>query len=91
MLWRFTTPALQGWLRPETADRLERWRLALPFGDLDMVIDHGRLHVADAAADPPDHVVVAPDAADLALTVPYARRAAADPEVALLASRFHPL
>jgi uncharacterized protein (TIGR03083 family) len=91
VLWRFTTPALQGWLHPDTAGLHERWRLMLEFGALDLLIDDGRLHVTDAGVDPPDHLVVAPDAAELALTVPYGRRPAADPEVTLLASRFQPL
>ncbi len=91
LLWRHTAPVLAGWLRPEAADVTERWRLRFPFGDLDAHIDRGELRWGDADGATPDHELVVPDGAALALVVPYGRRAADDPQVALLASRFLPI
>ena len=45
ILWRFTAPLLQGWIRPETAPLNEEWRLRFPFGDVDAVLDRGVLRV----------------------------------------------
>lgn len=91
VLCRYTSPVLQGWLRPETTELAESWRLSYEFGDIDVVIDHGSLRWDMPPLAAPDHRLVINDAADFALQVPYRRRPVTDPEVALWASRFHDL
>lgn len=91
ILWRYTAPVLQGWLRPETGSLSESWRLSFAFGDVDVVIDHGSLRWGDVTVENPDHTLAIDDAAALALQVPYRRRAIVDPEIALLATRLHDL
>lgn len=91
ILWRFTAPVLQGWIRPEARDLVESWRLRFPFGTVDAVLDQGALDWDSTAVDDPQHVVEVTDVADFTLVFPYRRRAVADPTTALLLSRFSDL
>lgn len=92
VLWRFTAPVLQAWLRAEAADHRDRWRLEFPFGPIDVTFDGGRLRWGDHEHDGrPDHVLEIDDAAEFALRFPYRRRPITDAPTALLAARFHDL
>ena len=90
ILWRFTAPVLQGWLRPETAVLAESWRLHFPFGPIDALLERGVLHW-DHPVDRPTYAIDVPDTVSFTLTVPYRRRAITDAVQALFASRFHDL
>jgi hypothetical protein len=89
VLWRYTAPLLDGWLRPETVGVADTWRVHFPFGPIDAAFDGGRLHWAVESIATPDHEITAADAAEFALAFPYRRRVIADPQLALLASRFY--
>lgn len=91
ILFRFTGPVLQGWLRATAAAHADTWTLRLPFGDVHLAFDRGRLRWGIVDPAPADHVIAVRDAADFALTFPYRRRPITDPAVALLAARFHDL
>lgn len=89
ILWHFTLPVLAGWLGPEAADLEESWELRMPFGTVRFALVRGALQMGGAAGDLPQHHVVGVDDVETAtLTVPYRRRTATDPELALLAARF---
>lgn len=91
ILWRYTAPALQGWFRYDATFLAESWRLRFCFGDIDVVLDRGSIRWGEETLDAPDHVLDIPDATEFALQVPYRRRPIMDPQIALLASRFHDL
>ena len=89
ILWRFTMPALQGWLSPQAADVAESWCLRLPFGDILLVLDHGIIRTGpDEAALSVHHELEIADVAGFTLAFPYRRRPLPDPTAQLLASRF---
>lgn len=88
VLWRFTTPVLQGWLQPEAAAAADTWELHFPFGPITVRFAHGRLTWGEPLAEQPDHVVEIDDAAAFALVFPYGRRISDDPQVRELAGRF---
>lgn len=93
VLWRFTAPVLQGWLRPPPAGSpsTASWRLAFPFGELDAVIDGSRLAWGADLVAAPDHRIDVADVASFTLAFPYGRRTPGDPTTAGLAGRFLPL
>jgi uncharacterized protein (TIGR03083 family) len=91
ILWRYTAPVLQGWLRRECSAVRETWRLRFPFGVINAALAGGSLRWDDDEATEPDHDVEIDDAAEFALTFPYRRRPIGDAAIALLASRFHDL
>ena len=88
ILWRFTAPVLQGWVRAEARDLVEDWRLRFPFGAVDAVLDHGAVRWDIRSAEDPEHVVEVADVAGFTLVFPYRRRPVTDPTTALLVSRF---
>lgn len=92
VLWRFTAPLLQGWLRDRTAH--DSWVLRFPFGPIGVAFDGETLRWnddvdADGEADRTE--IVVDDAAAFALAFPYRRRPAPDPATAELLQRFEPL
>ena len=89
ILWRWTAPMLQGWLRPEAKGTRESWRLAFPFGRIDVSLHQGQLHWDTDLTAAPDHVVEVDDTVELTLAFPYRRRAITDPGLALLAGLFY--
>jgi uncharacterized protein (TIGR03083 family) len=91
ILWRFTAPLLQGWIRPEAAPLNEEWRLRFPFGDIDAVFDRRVLRWGEGEGSGRGRVLEVDDAAELALAFPYRRRVIEDPALALLATRFYDL
>lgn len=91
ILWRFTAPLLDGWLRPEAADLTDSWLLRFPFGDLKATLAGGHLDWEAAADGDAHHVIEVRDGATLALTFPYRRLPITDPALALLAACFYDL
>ena len=91
ILWRWTAPMLQGWLRPAAKGTRESWRLAFPFGPIDVLLDQGQLRWGADLTAPADHVVEVDDTVELTLSFPYRRRVITDPGLALLAARFYDL
>jgi hypothetical protein len=89
VLWRFTTPVLQGWLRPDAPEGT--WRLRFGFGDLDAELLGGQLRWGPELLAEPAAIIDVPDAAALALAFPYGRRPLGDPDLARLAGCFLPL
>jgi uncharacterized protein (TIGR03083 family) len=85
VLWRFTAPLLQGWLRDTTAH--DSWLLRFPFGPIGVTFDGADLRWDDEVPEPDREIVVA-DAAEFALVFPYRRRPAPDANVAELLNRF---
>lgn len=88
ILWRFTAPVLQGWLRPEAAAGTDTWELRFPFGPITVRFDAGSLLWDAPRHDHPDEVVEIEDAASFALAFPYGRRTTKDARVRELAGRF---
>lgn len=91
IMWRFTTPVLAGWLRPDAAEAQERWRLSFPFGAIDLELDRGRLAVGPAdvtVAVPSERSLEVGDVAEFTLSFPYGRRPPAEARMANLAGRF---
>lgn len=91
ILWRYTAPALQGWLRPEAARASDTWLLRFPFGDIGVVFAAGELQWGVEVGSSADFVLDIDDAAELALAFPYRRRPVSDPVLGRLADRFHPV
>jgi uncharacterized protein (TIGR03083 family) len=89
ILWRWTAPMLQGWLRPAAKGTCESWRLAFPFGPIGVLLDHGQLRWGTDLTARADHVVEVDDTVELTLSFPYRRRVIRDPALALLANRFY--
>lgn len=89
ILWRFTAPLLQGWLRTTTAH--DSWLLRFPFGPIGVTFDGPTLRWGDATAATADHDVTVADAADFALVFPYRRRPAPDAATTELLERFEQL
>jgi uncharacterized protein (TIGR03083 family) len=88
VLWRFTAPVLQGWLRAGATDVRDSWELRFPFGSIGVVFDRGQLGWDDELIDDPDHVIHIDDAAEWTLAFPYRRRPMPDELTARLAERF---
>jgi hypothetical protein len=92
ILWRFTMPALQGWLSPAADEVAESWGLQLPFGGIVLVIDHGTIRCGPREpALAAHHDIEITDVAGFTLAFPYKRRPITDPYAARLASRFRDL
>ena len=89
ILWRFTAPLLQGWLRTTTAR--DSWLLRFPFGPIGVTFDGPTLHWGEDTPTTVDHDVTIEDAAGFALVFPYRRRPAPDATTAELLERFHQL
>jgi uncharacterized protein (TIGR03083 family) len=86
VLWRFSAPLLEGWLRDQKAH--DRWLLRFPFGPIGVVFDGSTLRWGSAPVEDPDHEIVIEDAAEFALVFPYRRREPLDEATATLAERF---
>jgi hypothetical protein len=90
IMWRFTAPLLQGWLRTEAAALSESWELRFTFGSIPVHLHRGVLRWDEDGPRRAEHrSIEITDAAATALQFPYRRRAITDPSLALLATRFH--
>jgi len=91
VLWRFTAPLLQGWLRDTNAH--DSWVLRFPFGAIGVAFDGETLRWDDDENDVDGErtEIVVDDAAQFALAFPYRRRPAPDAATAELLRRFEPL
>jgi hypothetical protein len=90
ILWRYTAPALDGWLRPETAEIEEAWELRFPFATLDIAIARETLRWdRPEPSTSTKRVLTIDDVEKFTLQFPYRRAPITDPSTALLASRFH--
>jgi hypothetical protein len=93
VVWRYATPVLQGWLRPEASAVTETWSLQFPDDDRPVVVrvDAGWLDIDPDPAPTADHVVTIDDTVAFTLAFPYGRGVLSDPAASRLAALFLPL